>query len=229
MSTSSAAGVLVALAVLAALDPRRAVPARVVALRTRSSHVVGPSPRGRREPSSEQVEPSPDARRWWSWLSRARRARAIDRERTARVRDDLPDVVDLLRLGAASGLNVRLTIEAVAPVVDGPIGDTLRACCARATLGVGLVDALDPIAELGDAARSLHAALVSAARDGTPLAASLDRVADEARTTRRRHAEIRARRLPVQLLFPLVLCILPAFGALTVVPLLAGSLSSLSG
>ena len=45
---------------------------------------------------------------------------------------------------------------------------------------------------------------------------------------RRREAEERARRLPVQLLFPLVVCVLPAFGLLAVVPLLAGSLPALS-
>jgi hypothetical protein len=36
-----------------------------------------------------------------------------------------------------------------------------------------------------------------------------------------------ARRLPVKLLFPLVLCTLPAFALLTVVPLLVGSLREL--
>ena len=37
-----------------------------------------------------------------------------------------------------------------------------------------------------------------------------------------------ARRVPVQLLFPLVACVLPAFALLTVVPLLAGTLRTLS-
>ena len=45
----------------------------------------------------------------------------------------------------------------------------------------------------------------------------------------RRAAEIRARKLPVLLLFPLVLCTLPAFGLLTVAPLVAGTFDSLSG
>ena len=53
-------------------------------------------------------------------------------------------------------------------------------------------------------------------------------LAREARLDRRRRAEARARRVPVLLLFPLVLCVLPAFGLLTVVPLLVGSLPDLA-
>ena len=69
--------------------------------------------------------------------------------------------------------------------------------------------------------------LVASERYGVPLTEGLDRVAREARLERRRRAEERARRLPVLLLFPLVLCVLPAFGLLTVVPLLVGSLPDL--
>jgi pilus assembly protein TadC len=60
------------------------------------------------------------------------------------------------------------------------------------------------------------------------LALPLERVAEQARDVRRRHAEESARRVPVQLLFPLVACVLPAFVLLTVVPLLAGTLRSLA-
>ena len=44
---------------------------------------------------------------------------------------------------------------------------------------------------------------------------------------RRRRAEVAARKLPVKLLFPLVLCILPAFALLTVVPVIVSSLRAL--
>lgn len=155
------------------------------------------------------------------------RHRRAERRRDAELREHLPDVVELLRLTMTAGLNLHLALDAVAPEVDGAIGDALDEVRRRVRLGVRLADALDALLVLGDGARPLHLALSSAARDGAPLDAPLDRVADEARLVRRRHAEVRARRLPVQLLFPLVLCILPAFGLLTIVPLLAGSLGSL--
>src|SRR4051812_1318732 len=53
------------------------------------------------------------------------------------------------------------------------------------------------------------------------------RLAAAARRSRQRRAEEAARKLPVQLLFPLVVCILPAFGLLTVAPLIAGGLRAL--
>ena len=71
------------------------------------------------------------------------------------------------------------------------------------------------------------AALVASERYGAPVAAGLERLAGEVRRDRRRRAEEAARRVPVKLLFPLVGCTLPAFGLLTVAPLIAGALRAL--
>ena len=49
----------------------------------------------------------------------------------------------------------------------------------------------------------------------------------EARAERRRQAEIAARRVPVRLLGPLVVCVLPAFVLVALVPTLVGTLDSL--
>ena len=105
--------------------------------------------------------------------------------------------------------------------------DSLDEVLRRATLGERLGDALSALDALGDPALPLAAALRGAARHGAPLTDALERVAVDARVLRRRRAEEDARRLPVQLLFPLVLCVLPAFGLLAVVPLLLASLRSL--
>lgn len=157
---------------------------------------------------------------WWE--------RRLPQRREAEVRAVLPDVVDLFRLAVGAGLSVHEAVEVVAPSALEPVGGSLQEVCRRVELGVRLGDALVALDDLGDGARSLQSALTAAARYGAPLGAALDRVVVDARMLRRRRAEEHARKLPVKLLFPLVLCVLPAFGLLAVVPLLAGSLPSLT-
>ena len=157
-----------------------------------------------------------------SWRERSAR-RSYDRL----VRATLPDVVDLFRLAVGAGLSVHQAIDAVTPCAAEPVRSTLEEVRRRVGLGARLGDALEGLDALGDPVLPLAAALRGAARHGAPLSVALDRVAADARVLRRRRAEEEARRLPVQLLFPLVLCVLPAFGLLAVVPLLLASLRSL--
>jgi len=142
---------------------------------------------------------------------------------------ELADVVDLFALAVGSGLNLRLAVVAVASRAPPSWVDPLTTVVVRIERGIGVADAFDQLPPMtGEHVHPLVSALVSSERYGTPLLPALDRLAGEARLDRRRRAEEAARRVPVKLLFPLVLCILPAFGALTVAPLLAGALGSLS-
>lgn len=161
------------------------------------------------------------------WAVPATRARARRLARDREVRTALPDTVDLFRLAVGAGLSVHQAVDAVAHHAPAPVGATLAEARRRVELGERLGDALDVLDDLGDPALALAAALRGAARYGSPLGAGLERVAADARVLRRRRAEEDARRLPIQLLFPLVLCVLPAFGLLAVVPLLLASLQSL--
>lgn len=154
------------------------------------------------------------------------RRRARGRAAAALV-DEVPDVVDLFRVAAVGGLTVHQAVREIEPLVRGPIGDALTEVRRLVQLGERLCDALDPLSRLGDPVRPLARVLASSACDGAPLREPLERVAEQARDVRRRRAEERARRAPVLLLFPLVLCVLPAFVLLTVVPLLAGAVRSL--
>ena len=162
---------------------------------------------------------------WAAPLIRSLTRRA--RERTALV-DELPEVVDLVRLGVGSGLNVRLALEAVVRHHHGPIAASLREVLARADRGERLADALDRMTGAHTALAPFVDAIVATERYGAPLVTALDRVATDARLARRRRREEAARRVPVKLLFPLVFCTLPAFALLTVVPVLLRSLPSLS-
>jgi tight adherence protein C len=58
------------------------------------------------------------------------------------------------------------------------------------------------------------------------VGATLARLSSEARADLRRRAEARARTVPVRLLFPLVFLVLPAFGLLTVAPVLLDGFGS---
>ena len=80
---------------------------------------------------------------------------------------------------------------------------------------------------LGPVAQPLIDSLSAADRYGLPLAPVLERLSFEARQQRRRDIEASARELPVRLAMPLVLCTLPSFVLLAIVPLLLGALSSL--
>lgn len=154
----------------------------------------------------------------------ARRARASH----AAVIDGLPEVVDLVALAVGAGSTVPLVARAVATRAPPPFAGAFTAAVARADHGHRLADALAAVpADLGEPVRPLCAAMIATERYGVPLGPALQHLSHDARRERRRRADAAARRLPVRLCFPLVCCTLPAFGLLTIAPLLAGALRSL--
>ncbi|MEN9646667.1 MAG: putative type secretion system protein [Actinomycetota bacterium] len=171
--------------------------------------------------------PAVDADRGPSWWHEA-----FDRRRAARVHREaeqvLPDTIDLIVLAVRSGLlplaALRLLHPHLAAVVRDPVGDVV----AAADQGTRFADALPLLAQrLGPALHPLVDGFVAADRDGLPLAPLLERLSADARAQRRRRIDALARELPVRLAAPLVLCSLPAFVLLAVVPLLLAAFASL--
>jgi Flp pilus assembly protein TadB len=163
-----------------------------------------------------------------AWALPGAAARRNQRRRLDAIAGDLPDVVDLLVLAVAAGLTVHQAVGRVASRASGPLAGELEAVVGQVRLGRRLADALDDLPDrAGEAVRPLVAALTASERYGAPLVAGLERLADEVRRDRRRRAEEAARKVPVKLLFPLVTCTLPAFGLLTVAPLVASAIRSL--
>jgi Flp pilus assembly protein TadB len=165
----------------------------------------------------------------WAVLAPTLAARRSRRALEAAVADQLPDVVDLLALTTSAGLPTAAALCVIGRRPGGPLGAALDRAAAHIERGGTVANALALVVDsAGALTRPLVDALAAHDRYGTPLAPALERVAIESRLHRRRQAEEAARRLPVTLLFPLVLTTLPAFALLTVVPLLAGSFGSLS-
>jgi tight adherence protein C len=156
------------------------------------------------------------------------RATACDRRDVAELVAALPEVIDLFALAASSGLNLTLSVDAVARRAPPPIRTALTEVVDQIREGARTADGLEAcVLPLGEPLRPLVTALVSSERYGTPILPALERLAADARVARRRASEEAARRVPVRLLFPLVFCVLPAFALLTVAPLLAGTLRAL--
>jgi tight adherence protein C len=164
-----------------------------------------------------------------AWLVRVRLRRVrAERARSDQLTASVPDAVDLAVVAATAGLTVALIVQELARAAPDPIRAELSAAMREVDAGRRLADALIDVPDrVGEAVRPLVTALVASERDGVPLLASLERVAAQVRDERRRAGERAARRLSVTLLFPLVLCILPAFVLLGLVPLLASSLRDL--
>lgn len=166
----------------------------------------------------------------------ARRVGAIRRQRrfAAAVANAYPELVDLLVLTIGAGCSPLQAFTVLADVVPTPLQLAVGEVVRRANGGERFADSIghlrDPTPHgLGRVAQPLADALALADRHGTPLPPVLDRLAAEAREHRRRQADIAARQLPIRLAFPLVGCTLPSFVLLTIVPLMAGTFSSLRG
>ncbi len=76
-------------------------------------------------------------------------------------------------------------------------------------------------------ARRAGELLLRVERSGSPVASELATLARERRLARRRAFDVAVKAAPVRMIWPLVACTLPAFCALTLVPLVRGVASSL--
>ena len=141
----------------------------------------------------------------------------------------LPDAIDLFVLAVRAGHLPAAAVDIVLPHLAPALQPAFAEVAAAVRSGTRFADALTVLPlRLGPQAAPLADSLIAADRYGLPLAPVLDRLADEARQHRRRLADASARQLPVRLSLPLVLCTLPSFVLLAVVPLLLAAFSSLN-
>ncbi len=136
---------------------------------------------------------------------RQRRAR----RRHRRLLAALPDALDLLAVGAASGRGPAAGIEQLAHAGEGPLAEEMRLTVAEISSGVPLSAALDALRGRvpGGELATLVAAIERSRRYGSPLADQLRRQATSLRRDSRRATEERAARAApkIQLVVALVL------------------------
>ncbi len=109
----------------------------------------------------------------------------------------------------------------VALVVDPLLQQSLDRVAAGLRSGVGAEQAWLPARDV-PALDALARAFIRAEKSGSALATTVSAVAEDQRRARRWTAEAAARRAGIHAVAPLVVCFLPAFLLLGVVPVIVG-------
>jgi len=155
----------------------------------------------------------------------ARRSRT-QRHRRA-VMSAMPEALDLVIVSIEAGHLPLEALRLLHPVLPTVVGGAFAEVVARVDRGERFAFALRALPErLGPSSLTFVDAIVHTERAGLAFGPAVQRLADDAREHRRRLAEAAARELPIRLSFPLVLCTLPSFVLVAIVPLLIGALSS---
>lgn len=161
-------------------------------------------------------------------LSGPLRRRRQRRRDVAAMTAALPDAVELLIVCLHAGRSPTQALIELAELAPPAVRPAFATIEQRLHRGASFAEAIDALTVIdGPLSLPVASALGAAVRDGLPLAPVLDRLAAEATAARRRAGEAAARRLPIQLTFPLVTCTLPSFVLLAVAPPVIAALSSL--
>ena len=145
--------------------------------------------------------------------------RRVD-ERQKEILRTLSDTLDLLTISVEAGLSLNAAIAQVVQNVPGVLSSEFARMLQEIQLGVPRADAFRNLAERTDV-EELNAfalAMIQADVFGVSIASVLRTQAQQLRIKRRQRAEAKAQQTPVKIVFPLILCILPALFIVIVGP-----------
>ncbi|MDQ4129628.1 MAG: type II secretion system F family protein [Actinomycetota bacterium] len=143
----------------------------------------------------------------------------------------LPDTLDQMTIAVEAGLGFESAMAHAGRTGEGPLAEELVRTLQEMQVGVDRSTAFRNLAErTGDPElrRFVHA-VVQAERYGIPVADVLRTQAAEQRSKRRQRAEERAMKIPVKIIFPVVLCILPTLFIVIIGPAAIRIMRAFSG
>jgi tight adherence protein C len=141
-------------------------------------------------------------------------------ERQQRIRYTLPDIIDTLVVTVEAGLGFEASLAQVVNNGRGPMVGEFARVLHEMQIGRPRVEALREMAARTDVAelKAFASAVVQATTLGVPMAKVLRQQSEEMRVRRRQRAEELAQKVPVKILFPMILCLLPALFVVVVGP-----------
>ncbi len=141
-------------------------------------------------------------------------------ERQKEILKTLSDTLDLLTISVEAGLSLNAAIAQVVQNVPGVLSAEFARMLQEIQLGVPRSEAFRHLAERTDVEElnGFALAMIQADVFGVSIASVLRTQAQQLRIKRRQAAEAKAQQTPVKIVFPLVLCILPALFVVIVGP-----------
>jgi tight adherence protein C len=132
----------------------------------------------------------------------------------------LPDTLDQVTISVEAGLAFDAALSRAAKAGAGPLAEEILRVMQDIQAGMSRNQALDALVNRTDVAelKQFVHAIGQADSFGIPIAQVLRVQAAELRLKRRQRAEERAMKLPVKVLFPLLLCIFPTMFAIILGP-----------
>ncbi|MFC8502965.1 type II secretion system F family protein [Pedococcus sp. NPDC057267] len=124
----------------------------------------------------------------------------------------LADALDMLTVCVEAGQGFDAALLQVARSVEGPIAGEFARVLSEIQIGKSRGEAFTSLAARTTVpeAKNFVSALVQADRLGLPIANVLREQSNQMRLVRRQLAEEKAQKVPVKILFPMLLCIFPA-------------------
>ena len=131
--------------------------------------------------------------------------------RQSSIQETLPDTLDQMTICVEAGLGFEAAMARAGRGSDTPLAQELIRTLQEMQIGVSRSTALKNLVGRTDVVelRRFVLALTQAEQYGLPIAEVLRAQAADLRIKRRQRAEERAMKIPVKVLFPLILCILP--------------------
>ena len=138
--------------------------------------------------------------------------RNIGEKRQLKLRNALPDALDMLTVCVEAGLGFDAALARVARNLEGSMAEECARVLQEMQFGLSRTEALRALANRTNVPeiKIFVSALIQASELGISVGVVLREQAKEMRVRRRQRAEEKAQKLPVKILLPLITCLLPA-------------------
>jgi tight adherence protein C len=144
--------------------------------------------------------------------------------RSDRIDGELPHFVDQLAIAIEAGMSFDAALSYLVDASEGPLAEEIGRILTELRVGESRRSALRRFADRvrSENATAFANAVVSSEQLGSPLAGILRAQAADFRHRRQMHAEERAQKAPVKMLFPIAIFILPVMFVVILAPVFLG-------